>query len=244
MPGGWFGNPRERRSVMRVLGIDTATGGCSAALWQDGGILARRRLLTQRGQADTLMPMVRDVVNEAGCGFAGIDRIGVTVGPGAFTGLRIGLAAARGLALALDRPIVGVTTFEAIARGLDPLPGLGTDGVLAVAIDSRRGDLFVQMFGSGPGPGPSLTPRGAPAAFAPADFVAALPSGAWVAGDGLALAAEMLAGRPDLAFAGGDGVPDAAVVAALAAGRDPAQALPPTPLYLRAPDVKLPASAP
>ena len=221
---------------MRVLGIDTATGGCSAALWQDGRILARRRLLTQRGQADALMPMVKDVVDEAGCGFAGIDRIGVTVGPGAFTGLRIGLDAARGLALALDRPVAGITTFEAIAHGLDPAPDLGAAGVLAVAIDSRRGDLFVELFG------PGLTPRGAPAAFAPRDFVAALPAGAWLAGDGLALAADALAGRPDLTFAGGDGVPDAAVVAALAAGRDPAAALPPTPVYLRAPDVKLPGA--
>ncbi len=109
---------------MKILALDSATGACSVALWHDGAILARRFAVMDRGQSEVLIPMVREVLAEAGADFPSIDVFGVTVGPGAFTGLRIGLAAARGMALASGRPLVGVSTFEAVAHGV-PAGGAG-----------------------------------------------------------------------------------------------------------------------
>jgi tRNA threonylcarbamoyladenosine biosynthesis protein TsaB len=103
---------------MRVLGLDSALTACSAALWQDGEILARRMEVMPRGQSEALMPMAVAVMGEADLAFEELDRLGVTVGPGSFTGLRIGLAAARGMAVALRLPLVGVTTLEAVAWGV------------------------------------------------------------------------------------------------------------------------------
>ena len=105
---------------MRLLALDTATAACSVALWRDGAVLARRFEAMLRGQSEALMPMVGAVLAEAGCGFKDLDAIAVTVGPGAFTGLRIGLAAARGMALAAELPLIGVTTLEAVVHGVPP----------------------------------------------------------------------------------------------------------------------------
>ncbi len=127
---------------MRILALDTATSACSAALWHDGRVCARRLVRMERGQSEALMPMVLDVLAEAGCGFSQLDLLAVTVGPGAFTGLRIGLAAARGMALASGIPCLGVTTLEAVAHGVpegeraaDPLlvaqPAISSDGARA-----------------------------------------------------------------------------------------------------------------
>ena len=129
---------------MKILALDSATGACSVALWHDGAIVARRFAVMDRGQSEILIPMVREVLAEAGADFSSIDVFGVTVGPGAFTGLRIGLAAARGMALASGRPLVGVSTFEAVAYGV-PAEELEGRRVL-VAVESRREDIFVQTF--------------------------------------------------------------------------------------------------
>ncbi|MCH7931874.1 MAG: tRNA (adenosine(37)-N6)-threonylcarbamoyltransferase complex dimerization subunit type 1 TsaB, partial [Proteobacteria bacterium] len=94
---------------MNVLALDTATAACSVALWSDGTVLAQRFATMARGHAEALMPMVEAVMAEAGLAFADLDLVATTVGPGTFTGLRVGLAAARGLALAGGLPIVGVT---------------------------------------------------------------------------------------------------------------------------------------
>ncbi|SMH56635.1 tRNA (adenosine(37)-N6)-threonylcarbamoyltransferase complex dimerization subunit type 1 TsaB [Azospirillum agricola] len=221
---------------MKVLGLDTATSGCSAALWDDGALTVRRSAPMARGQAEVLVPLAQAVLADAGIGFSGIDRIAVTVGPGAFTGLRIALAAARGIAVAQDLPVIGVTTFDAVAHGLPEAERAGR--AVLVTVDSRRTEPFLQLFDA------ALAPLGEPAmlepAAVPAWLDARLPSGAplLIAGDGAGPLRPVLDGRPDLSWATGDGVPDAAVVAALGAAR-PA-GLPAEPFYLRPPDVTLP----
>jgi tRNA threonylcarbamoyladenosine biosynthesis protein TsaB len=98
-----------------VLAIDTCLNACSAAVVAGEQVLARRSEVMTRGQSERLAPLVQETMAEAGVAFAALDRIGVTVGPGSFTGLRVGLAFARSLALALDRPCLGVSTLKALA---------------------------------------------------------------------------------------------------------------------------------
>ncbi|UEM21182.1 tRNA (adenosine(37)-N6)-threonylcarbamoyltransferase complex dimerization subunit type 1 TsaB [Skermanella mucosa] len=223
---------------MKILGMDSATGACSAALWSDGAVAARRFAAMDRGQSEALIPMVQAVLEESRLTFGQLDGLGVTVGPGAFTGLRIGLAAARGIALASGLPLVGVTSFEAVAHGV-PAPERSGCALL-IALESRREDIFVQSFDS------ELNPLGAPRAARPEDLELA-DGPLLVAGDASARLAAALASRREglpagLRFAEGPGLPDAAHVARLVALRGLAGALggPPQPLYLRPPDVTLP----
>ena len=217
--------------------MDAATNACSVALWRDGAILGHELVPMIRGHAEALVPMVMRVMAAAGANFADLDRVAVTVGPGAFTGVRIGLAAARGLALAAKLPLVGVTTLEALARATDPAARHGAR-VLAV-VDAKRADVYVQMFDA------ELAPVSAPQALVPDDLPAFLGNVAeplLLAGDG----AERV--RPALADAGIEAIadagapwPDAAVVAAIAAGREVPADRGPAPLYLRPPQASRPA---
>jgi len=225
---------------MRILAFDTATTGCSAAVWADGAVAAHRARAMPRGQSEALLPMIQEAMAAAGMAFGDLDLLAVTVGPGAFTGLRIGLAAARGMALAAGLPCLGVTTMEAVAEAV-PEEERG-DGPVLIALDAKRADLYAQAFG------PEGAPLAAPAAVLPEDLPDLLPPGAaaaTVAGDAAgpaleALAAAGIAGRASSA----PGVPDAARIAALAARRwRPGTELPaPAPLYLRPPDVTLSAN--
>ena len=226
---------------MIVLALDTSGAACSVALRDGTGrLVAHRFEALQRGHAERLMPMLREAMDEAAIDFAAVDLIAVTTGPGSFTGIRVGLAAARGLALASDLPLLGVTAFEAVQEAVTA--GERQGRTLLVAIDSRRGDLFIQGFGA------DRAPLAAPAAVGQEALAAALPAGALLlAGDGAGRAAALLAeaGR-DIVLAGAAGPPDAAAVAAAAlsrwrAGEKPP---PPLPLYLRAPDVTLPPARP
>jgi len=232
---------------MIILGLDSALGACSAALWQtaaapEAGVLrARRFAVGARGQAEALLPMIEAVRQEAGIAWPAVDRLAATIGPGAFTGLRIGLATARGLALALDRPLIGVTTLEAIARAVVRAAGwdrpAGT--AVAAALDARRGQVYFQIF-EWLGLAGGLRPCAAPAALAPAEAARRLGGRRGViAGSGAGQIAEALTGQSFEVCAGFD-QPDAAVVAALAAGRT-TPTMPPRPLYLRPPDAKLPS---
>lgn len=221
---------------MRVLGIDTATTGCSAAVWSDGRVLARRADTLARGQAERLVPMVLDVMGEAGLAMERLDRIAVTVGPGAFTGIRIALAAARGFALATGVPVIGITTFEAVAHAVPAAERAGR--TLAVAVDSRRAEPYLRCFGA------ALEPLGDPVMLPPSAVAGWLPDGPLLlAGDGAPLLREALAGRAETGWSASPGVPDAAVVAALAAVRAVGDGAPPRPFYLRPPDVTLPRGA-
>lgn len=219
---------------MKILALDTALNACSAAIWTEGGVVARAFESRARGHAEALMPMIEGLRREAGIAYADLDRLAVTVGPGSFAGTRVGLSAARGLALATDLPLIGITTLEAIAFGLDP----NADEAIVAVFDAYRGEIYVQVFGSG------LEPLTEPLAL-PADEAAArIPrSRVLLAGNGAARLVPALEARGiSWRIAPGREEPDAAMFAGLAALRAPGDA-PPSPLYLRPPDAKLPANA-
>lgn len=133
---------------MRVLAIDTALAVCAAAVLdsQRPGIRARESLPMLRGHAEALMPLIARVMDAAEVEFAALDRIAVTIGPGSFTGMRVGIAAARGIALAAAKPTVGLSTLSAYAA-----PLIATDDSVPVvaAIDARHDRVYLQVFGVG-----------------------------------------------------------------------------------------------
>ena len=212
---------------MRILVIDSATEACSVGLFEGDTLLAGGLEVIGRGHAERLVPMIAEL---PGKGRA--DRVVVSLGPGSFTGVRIGLAAARALALALDRPVVGLTTLEVVAAAAGPasLPCL-------VALESKRDDLYVQAFA------PGLAPLDAPAAVVPSDLAGHLGASLEghrlrLAGDAQGRAAEALAAAGyDIERLADVRLPDAAVAATLAAVRvGAASETVPAPLYLRPPD--------
>lgn len=222
---------------MRILGIDTAAGACSVALWSDGAILDRSEEF-ERGHAERLLPMVQELMAAAGVGLRALDAVAVTVGPGAFTGLRIGLAAARGIALAVGVPCFGVTTLEAIAEAAGRWrqeQAIPATLPLLVALDSKRRDYYGQVFAADASP---LTP---PQVADALRLAAAVPGDTvLVAGDGNAAIAAAIAaeGRQAIEVAGCR-TPQAAAVVRLAAARWAGGERPPVapaPLYLRAAD--------
>ena len=221
---------------MRILALDTALSACSVALLADGRILARRFETRARGHAEALLPMVETVRTEAGLEYRDLDLLAVTVGPGNFTGLRIGLAAARGMALAAALPLTGVTTLEAIATAAADRDA-GADRPIYVAIDARGGEFYGQAFA------PDLVPLGAPGRLRLGDVGDRLPAQSIVVGSAARLIEHRLAGHGrDYQFRDQPADPDAAIVARIAARRPPPgeRADPVGPLYLRDPDAKLP----
>jgi tRNA threonylcarbamoyl adenosine modification protein YeaZ len=133
---------------MRVLAIDTALEACSVALLDTdrSGVRLNESVPMQRGHAEALMPLVARVLDRAQLDFVALDRIAVTTGPGSFTGLRVGIAAARGIALASGKPAVGLSTLAAFAA-----PFIAADDTLpvVVAIDARHDHIYLQVFGPG-----------------------------------------------------------------------------------------------
>jgi tRNA threonylcarbamoyladenosine biosynthesis protein TsaB len=225
--------PRPRR----LLAMDAAGASCSVALWDGERVAVRRFAAMARGQSESLVPMIAEVMAEWGGGFADLDALAVTTGPGGFTGVRIGLATARGLALARGLPLIGVTSFEVAAAAASEEERAGRR-VLAV-IDSKRNELFMQIFDS------DLAPLGPPVEVALEDLAAALPPGPLVVtGDAAvrAVAALAAAGCQDARAAAAAGPADAALLAVRAALRDPAAdgAEAVQPVYLRPPDVTPP----
>jgi tRNA threonylcarbamoyladenosine biosynthesis protein TsaB len=133
---------------VRVLAIDTALEACSAAILDSGraGVMTSRSMAMTRGHAEALMPLIAGVMSEARMEFGDLDRVAVTVGPGSFTGLRVGVAAARGIALATGKPAVGVTTLAALAA---PFFAADEGEAVLAAIDARHGRVYMQLFGRG-----------------------------------------------------------------------------------------------
>jgi len=132
---------------MYVLALDTALAACSAAVLDTRhGILASASVAMRRGHAEALLPAVHQVMDDAGVAFSDLDRIAVTVGPGSFTGLRVGVSAARGIALAARRPAVGITTLAAFAA---PALILAQGTPVLAVIDARHGQFYAQTFGGG-----------------------------------------------------------------------------------------------
>jgi tRNA threonylcarbamoyladenosine biosynthesis protein TsaB len=144
---------------LRVLAIDTALEACSVAVLdtdRQGG-LTSRSVPMMRGHAEALMPLIAAVMSAANVEFFDLDRIAVTVGPGSFTGLRVGVAAARGIALASGKPAVGLTTLAALAA---PFYEEDESKALLAVVDARHDHVYMQLFG--PGGRTLVAPRLAP----------------------------------------------------------------------------------
>ena len=219
---------------MILLAFDCSTSGCSAALMAEGRVLARGEAQAGASQSEALMPLLARVMAEGGLAWTSLGLIGVTVGPGSFTGVRIGLSAARGLALALGIEVAGIGTADALAAGV-PASEQGERPIL-VAIDGKRADLFVQAFDA------RLAPLGPVAAMMPEDAARLLPGPPLLVGDGAARLAALMPGAIPSAA---PSRPDPAVLAELAARRfAEGTALAPEPLYLRSADVTLPGVRP
>lgn len=217
---------------MKILAVDTALGACSVAVLDAGHVLAHRIVLMERGHAEALAPMVDEAMRAAGVKFAELDRLAVTTGPGTFTGQRVGLAFMRGLRIALKKPLVGITTLEAMcAAAMDE-----ARAEFAAAVhDAKRGEAYLAVTAR---TSTLLSPKlvGLDAAATEIEEVAGQMSVA-LAGTG----AETVAKKLKRARLTTIRQPDALWVARLALGQpEPLEA--PRPLYLRAPDAKLPAS--
>lgn len=126
-----------------LLAFDTALNGCNVACVKAGGKPAIRQIVTGRDQAAKLVPLIQECLGEAGVDFADLDKIITTIGPGSFTGLRIGLSTARSLALALNKPLVGVTTLDVMAQHALRIAG---GAPFAVLLETKRSDYYGQLF--------------------------------------------------------------------------------------------------
>lgn len=133
---------------MRILALETATSACTVAVTDGESLLAELTLQVPRAHSTRLMPLVAQALEESGTARTVLDAIAVGVGPGSFTGLRIGLATAKGLAFALDKPCVGVSTLRALAYGTGACTGL-----VAGMLDAKRGEVFAAVYAAG-GPDP------------------------------------------------------------------------------------------
>ena len=222
--------------AMRVLAIDTALEVCSAAVLDtEAGVLASESRPMARGHAEALMPQIAKLMSDARTSFADIDRIAVTTGPGSFTGLRVGLSAARGIAFAAGKPAFGLTTLAAFAA-----PYIADDDTiaLAVAIDARHEHVYLQVFG--PGGRTLVAPR--LAGVRDAVRIAANGKTRLVGPAADILAAAWPASELAPVLVERDSVPDIAWVARLGAVASTSpDAL--KPLYLRAPDAQPQAAA-
>ena len=212
---------------MITIALDTCLGACSVAVLGGDDLLDWMSEPMMRGHQERLASMTRELMSRIGLPFAALDRIGATVGPGSFTGLRVGLAFAKGLALALDRPCVGVGTLQALAASVDDR------GARVAVIDAGRGNVFLQRFEADFATGgPYILPLGEASARL-ADVYGARQVTLVGPGAGLLIAMTPGARLNDLP------APLPAAVAALAAR---APLVPPRPLYLRPPDA-LPQTA-
>ncbi len=128
-----------------ILAIDTTLGACSAALIKDGNILGHAMEVRARGHVERLLPMVSEICDSSKVDRGSINYIAVTIGPGTFAGARIGLSAAKGMALGLNIPVIPITTLEAIADHYAQ-DNINFSGNIAVAIDARRGEVYLQSF--------------------------------------------------------------------------------------------------
>jgi tRNA threonylcarbamoyl adenosine modification protein YeaZ len=221
---------------MRVLAIDTSLPAVSVCIYDSGAqqAVVRETSPMQKGHAEALMPMIERVARLGG-GFASLGRVAVTVGPGSFTGIRIGVAAARGIALACEVEAVGVSTLAALAT---PLLFSEDERIVVAAIDASHGNVFLSAYNSN---GRVLT---SPRLISLSDACRLLAAGSVIAtGSGAenlretarALGKEIMVDEREA-------WPDIVAVAKLGAVADP-QTAPARPVYLKAPDVTLSARA-
>jgi tRNA threonylcarbamoyladenosine biosynthesis protein TsaB len=221
-----------RFHAMLILAIDTALDACAAAVLDKGTgrLIAQESLPMKRGHAEALMPLIARVMKESVLPFAALDRVAVTTGPGSFTGLRVGLSAARGIGLAAGKPVVGLTTLSAYAA---PIVSEAGEQPVISAIDARHDHVYFQVVS---GNGSSLVK----AKVAP--VAEALEASRFGAPHLVGNAAKILADRwpsdaPPPIKVEALAAPDISWVAWLGAAVTPGTA-PAKPYYLRAPDAK------
>jgi tRNA threonylcarbamoyladenosine biosynthesis protein TsaB len=216
---------------MRVLAIDTALGACAAAVLDSsvGALLASESVLMARGHAEAIMPIIARVMDKAQCEFSQLNRVAVTVGPGSFTGLRVGISAARGIALAAAKPAIGLSTLSALAA---PHVAARTGDTIIAAVDARNEQVYFQVFA--PNGTTIVTPRLDRVRAA----VRAVPVGPTViTGSAAALVAAHWPSGSPAPHVEEHAAPDIGWVARLgAAAQDEGTA--PKPLYLRRPDAR------
>jgi tRNA threonylcarbamoyladenosine biosynthesis protein TsaB len=224
-----------------TLGVTSSTGVMSLAVGHTGPqgvtVLGSVEVATERRHAEELGPRLRDLIDAAPFGFGDLECLVVDIGPGRFTGLRVGLATVRALAFALDRPVVGLTSLEILAAGA-ARPGAGATGPevevgpVTAVVDARRREVFQQVFVDG-------SPVGPPQVGRPEDLVA--EARGVVVGDGVDRYREIYgeAARVRAGLVPVDGRhPRAADMLRLATGRRPGPGTAVEPLYLRGPDAK------
>jgi tRNA threonylcarbamoyladenosine biosynthesis protein TsaB len=216
-----------------ILTIDAAGSACATAVARGDQLLAVRCAAMMHGQAEALLPMIDDAMRAAGLRPAALDLLAVTTGPGSFTGIRVGVAAAQGIALAAGLPLIGVGSFEAVAEVVpsDAIAG----GSLLVALEARRTDLFVQLFDS------AREPLSEPAAVLPENLAATIaqvePRCLAIAGDAAARAATALGRRSGASVVESPPSVIGALYAALRRWREGERGGAVRPRYLRPPDV-------
>ncbi len=226
---------------MNVLAFDTCFGTVSAVVRWDGaggnGLLQEAQETLAVGHAERLLPLIDKVMAAAGLRYADLHRIAVTVGPGSFTGLRVGVATARALSLATGLPVVAMTSLAVMAAEADMLLGAVRHGrPIAVVVDARREANYVQIFGAH-----SNQPLSEPKLMTCAQAAAALPAEAMLVVGSGAAAVVACVRRGDVEAALPDLQPHARHLALLAPVLKPLDRV--NPLYLRAADAK-PSTAP
>lgn len=225
----------DRGKHVRSLAFDSSGTQCAVALWVDGHLAAQAVRPARHGHAELLAPMIAELLGRCAVPAGRLNRVAVTRGPGGFTGVRVGLATARGLALATGAGIYGITTFSGILLSVGEL--IADDGVhdcVMVVVDSRLEAVFVQVFS------PGLAPLTEPEACDPARLSAVLPLGLSrpiVVGDIADKAATALEGSGVSLIRAICAVPDAAALARAGASCPEALLGPPMPLYIVPPKV-------
>lgn len=205
-------------TAQTILAIDTATGPCSVAVWKDGRIAAYREDMRTVTQSVSLMPMVEAALKKSRTAYQDLSLVACTIGPGSFTGIRVGLAAARGICFSAGIPGVGATTLEVLAfaaRGQDK-------GEALTILNAGKGEWYHRRYRL-----PELTPLSDIALGTQEQATTGLPDGSLIIGNAPIC-------NSDVSF------PRADLLAALAAQRGHGAKEEMHPFYLRAPDAKLP----
>jgi tRNA threonylcarbamoyladenosine biosynthesis protein TsaB len=219
---------------VKILAVDTCLGACSVAILDGEAVIAHRLVLMDRGHAEALAPMVDEAMGESGLAYNALDRLAVTVGPGTFTGQRVGLAFMRAMRVALKKPLVGITSLETMAQ--QAIAEAGSEFAAALH-DARRDEVYVEIV------------QNNHSIFSPAVLLftdAAKVLAGKTAGGSLVLCGTAAPRANDAlpgAVLSSVRQPDALWTARLALTRT-ASDQPPRPLYLRAPDARLPGKTP
>lgn len=239
----------NKPAAVTILACDTTQAACSACVHLPCGTCFETYKEIERGHAECLPPMLRDVLAEAKIDLADLDRLAVTIGPGTFAGVRVGLAAVRALNLLCAVPIQTVTTLKALAANI-VLHGEHNDPfIIGAAIDARGEEFYTQIFA------PDLTPLTTPQIQTAEQFIDACNSQAHaqpsppkikLVGSAASFFARLLTPHlPQAEIGDATHTPRAKIIAQLAAREPlPKDTAPPAPLYLRPPDARPSTQAP